>query len=146
MRVDDLAMRAIHAWRAGIRTMAIDLAWQRANPAESRSSSLRGEAIAWREIGRSLNGRSFAGELPTPDGIHAWLADGVIDVVIDQNVQLVGEQTVIRLLGAIATTAPHLLLKNIEPIEIFRVESEQAALISLVAEHVVPSVPAAVTI
>jgi len=54
------------------------------------------------------------------DRTHAWLADGMIDVVIDQNVQLVGEQAVIRLLGAIATTAPHLLLKNIEPRIILR--------------------------
>lgn len=54
------------------------------------------------------------------DRTKEWLADGVIDVVIDQNVQLVGEQAVIRLLGAIATTAPHLLLKNIEPRIILR--------------------------
>lgn len=54
------------------------------------------------------------------DRTHAWLADGAIDVVIDQNVQMVAEQAVIRLLGAIATTAPHLLLKNIEPRIILR--------------------------
>lgn len=49
------------------------------------------------------------------DRTHAWLADDTIDVVIDQNVQLVGEQAVIRLLGAIATSAPQLRLKDIEP-------------------------------
>lgn len=54
------------------------------------------------------------------DRMHGWLADGVIDVVIDQNVQLVAEQAVIRLLGAIATTAPQLRLKNIEPRIILR--------------------------
>lgn len=54
------------------------------------------------------------------DRTHAWLADGTIDVVIDQNVQLVGEQAVIRLLGAIATSAPQLLLKDIEPRIILR--------------------------
>lgn len=48
------------------------------------------------------------------DRTHAWLADGTIDMVIDQNVQLVGEQAVIRLLGAIATSAPQLRLKDIE--------------------------------
>lgn len=54
------------------------------------------------------------------DRTHAWLADGTIDVVIDQNVQLVGEQAVIRLLGAIATSAPQLRLKDIEPRIILR--------------------------
>lgn len=54
------------------------------------------------------------------DRTHVWLKAGMIDVVIDQNVQLVGEQAVIRLLGAIATTAPLLLLKNIEPRIILR--------------------------
>lgn len=49
------------------------------------------------------------------DRTHAWLADGTIDLVIDQNVQLIGEQAVIRLLGAIATSAPQLRLKDIEP-------------------------------
>jgi LacI family transcriptional regulator len=54
------------------------------------------------------------------DRTHTWLADGTIDVVIDQNVQLVGEQAVIRLLGAIATAAPQLRLKDIEPRIILR--------------------------
>ncbi|HLQ18922.1 MAG TPA: LacI family DNA-binding transcriptional regulator [Tabrizicola sp.] len=54
------------------------------------------------------------------DRTRTWLADGTIDVVIDQNVQLVGEQAVIRLLGAIATTAPQLRLKDIEPRIILR--------------------------
>jgi LacI family transcriptional regulator len=54
------------------------------------------------------------------DRTHAWLADGLIDVVIDQNVRLVGEQAVIRLLGAIAASAPLLRLKDIEPRIILR--------------------------
>ncbi len=54
------------------------------------------------------------------DRTHAWLAEGLIDVVIDQNVQLVAEQAVIRLLGAIATSAPQLRLKDIEPRIILR--------------------------
>ncbi len=54
------------------------------------------------------------------DRMHAWLAGGLIDVVIDQNVQLVGEQAVIRLLGAIAAAAPQLRLKDIEPRIILR--------------------------
>ena len=54
------------------------------------------------------------------DRTHTWLADGTIDIVIDQNVQLVAEQAVIRLLGAIATSAPQLQLKDIEPRIILR--------------------------
>jgi LacI family transcriptional regulator len=54
------------------------------------------------------------------DRMHAWLADGTIDVVIDQNVRLVGEQAVIRLLGAIASSASQGLLKDIDPRIILR--------------------------
>ncbi|MBK6468214.1 MAG: LacI family DNA-binding transcriptional regulator [Rhodobacter sp.] len=46
---------------------------------------------------------------------RTWLAEDLIDVVIDQNARLVGEQAVIRLLGAIASSAPLLALKDIEP-------------------------------
>ncbi|XDB00134.1 LacI family DNA-binding transcriptional regulator [Sulfitobacter sp. LCG007] len=49
-----------------------------------------------------------------------WLADGVIDAVIDQNARLVGEQAVIRLLGSIAASTPLLASKNIEPRIILR--------------------------
>jgi LacI family transcriptional regulator len=48
------------------------------------------------------------------------LAEDVIDVVIDQNARLTGEQSVIRLLGSIASTAPFLTLKYIEPRIILR--------------------------
>ena len=48
------------------------------------------------------------------------LAEDVIDVVIDQNARLTGEQSVIRLLGSIASTAPFLTLKFIEPRIILR--------------------------
>ncbi len=49
-----------------------------------------------------------------------YLAEDVIDVVIDQNARLTGEQSVIRLLGSIASTAPFLTLKYIEPRIILR--------------------------
>lgn len=45
---------------------------------------------------------------------HGWLARDLIDAVIDQNARLVGEQAVIRLLGAIAAATPLLPVKNIE--------------------------------
>ncbi len=54
------------------------------------------------------------------DSTRAWLAADQIDVVIDQNARLVGEQAVIRLLGAIAASTPLLPLKDIEPRIILR--------------------------
>lgn len=54
------------------------------------------------------------------DGTRAWLAADEIDVVIDQNARLAGEQAVVRLLGAIAATTPLLTLKDIEPRIILR--------------------------
>ncbi|MGR3661447.1 MAG: LacI family DNA-binding transcriptional regulator [Paracoccaceae bacterium] len=46
---------------------------------------------------------------------RAWLRDDWIDVIIDQNARLVGEQAVIRLLGSIAVSTPLLPFKNIDP-------------------------------
>lgn len=46
---------------------------------------------------------------------HGWLKTGQVDVVIDQNARLVGEQAVIRLLGSIAASTPLLTHQNIEP-------------------------------
>ena len=54
------------------------------------------------------------------DSTRAWLTEDQIDVVIDQNARLVGEQAVIRLLGAIATQTPLLAQKDIEPRIILR--------------------------
>ena len=49
------------------------------------------------------------------ENTRKWLVEDIIDVVIDQNARLIGEQAVIRLLGSIAATTPLLTLKNIEP-------------------------------
>lgn len=51
---------------------------------------------------------------------RTFLAQDLIDVVIDQNARLVAEQAVIRLLGSIASSAPFLTLKYIEPRIILR--------------------------
>lgn len=48
------------------------------------------------------------------------LVDDLLDVVIDQNARLIAEQSVIRLLGSIASSAPYLTRKFIEPRLIFR--------------------------
>jgi LacI family transcriptional regulator len=52
--------------------------------------------------------------------IRRYLAKGVIDLVIDQNAKLFGEQSVIRLLGTIAATDPFLPEHYIEPRLIMR--------------------------
>lgn len=54
------------------------------------------------------------------DNARGWLAEDLIDAVIDQNARLVGEQAVIRLLGAIAAATPLLPARNIEPRIILR--------------------------
>lgn len=54
------------------------------------------------------------------DSTRSWLVDDLIDVIIDQNGRLVGEQAVIRLLGSIAASTPLLAFKHIEPRIILR--------------------------
>lgn len=54
------------------------------------------------------------------DNSRAWLAADRVDAVIDQNAQLVGEQAVLRLLGAIAAGPAPLPLHYIDPRIILR--------------------------
>jgi len=54
------------------------------------------------------------------DSSRDWLTQGLIDVVIDQNARLVGEQAVTHLLGSIAASTPLLSLKPVEPRIILR--------------------------
>ena len=51
---------------------------------------------------------------------RGYLVDDVVDVVIDQKARLIAEQAIIRLLGSIASSAPYLTKKFIEPRLIFR--------------------------
>jgi LacI family transcriptional regulator len=51
---------------------------------------------------------------------RGYLVDDLLDVVIDQNAHLIAEQAVIRLLGSIASSAPYLTTKFIEPRLIFK--------------------------
>lgn len=96
-RIDDLAVRALHAWRLGVRAMAIDLAWRPAVIADSQPASLRSEAIAWRELGRTLSGRTFAGELTLADGVRAWIADGASPALIIWSDEALAESREVRL-------------------------------------------------
>lgn len=46
---------------------------------------------------------------------RGYLVDDLADVVIDQNARLTAEQSVIQLLGSIASSAPVLANRYIEP-------------------------------
>jgi LacI family transcriptional regulator len=69
---------------------------------------------------RGAKERPFAVLHDLTDNARAWLEEDLIDAVIDQNARLVGEQAVIRLLGAIAAATPLLPARNIEPRIIMR--------------------------
>jgi len=64
--------------------------------------------------------RPFAVLHDLTDNARGWLESDLVDAVIDQNARLVGEQAVIRLLGAIAAGTPLLPARNIEPRIILR--------------------------
>jgi LacI family transcriptional regulator len=64
--------------------------------------------------------RPFAIMHDLTDATRSALADGLIDLVIDQDTTLVAEQTVIRLLGSIASAHSFLPVHYIEPRLIFR--------------------------
>jgi LacI family transcriptional regulator len=51
---------------------------------------------------------------------RTYLIDDLADVVIDQNARLTAEQSVIQLLGSIATSVPYMTNRYIEPRLIFR--------------------------
>lgn len=65
--------------------------------------------------------REFPGPRPLvfchdlTDQTREALLDGSIDIVIDQNARLMAEQTTIQLLGTLASVAPYLTKKLIEP-------------------------------
>ncbi|MGL4238517.1 MAG: LacI family DNA-binding transcriptional regulator, partial [Tabrizicola sp.] len=76
-------------------------------------------------IARALSGlprdrRPFVIMHDLSDVTRRALAEDVIDLVVDQNARLIAEQTVIRLLSAIASTTGFLPEHFIEPRLIFR--------------------------
>jgi LacI family transcriptional regulator len=79
-----------------------------------------GRAGIARAVARLRRPRPFVIFHDLTDLTRKYLAEDLIDVVIDQNARLTGEQAVIRLLGSIASTAPFLTLKYIEPRIILR--------------------------
>lgn len=77
-----------------------------------------GVARALAEVDRAA--RPFVIMHDLSDTTRRSLATDLVDLVIDQNARLVAEQTVIRLLGAIASTGAFLPEHFIEPRLIFR--------------------------
>ncbi len=99
--------------------------------ASSRLLSSRSDVVGIYCVGAGRSGIARAvAELGSPrpfvifhdltNATRRFLAEDVIDVVIDQNARLTGEQAVIQLLGSIASTAPFLTMKYIEPRIILR--------------------------
>lgn len=81
-RVDDLAIRTIDAWRNGAMRLALPLPIRFGELGGERLDSLRPEALAWRQLGRALGGRRFAGEIPLGGGARLWIARGERDAVL----------------------------------------------------------------
>lgn len=73
----------------------------------------RGVVEALKEAARKT--RPFIVMHDLTQSSRTWLKDDWIDVIIDQNARLVGEQAVIRLLGSIAVSTALLPFKNIDP-------------------------------
>lgn len=73
-RAIDMAQRALFAWRAGVRTLAIDAPW-------STSDSLRDQTspspllVVWRNLADQLAERSFLGDLNAPGAEQCWILD-----------------------------------------------------------------------
>jgi len=70
--------------------------------------------------GRKGQDRPFAVMHDLTETSRTWLEDDLIDVIVDQNARLMGEQAIIQLLGAIAASTPLLPARHIEPRIIFR--------------------------
>jgi hypothetical protein len=70
-RLEDLSLRALHAWRAGLERICIEAPWARAE----RGGGVvpQPEMPAWRVLAEHLRGRRFGGELPVPQGLRCWI-------------------------------------------------------------------------
>lgn len=77
-----------------------------------------GVVKALRELGHTETVTMICHDLTAE--ARKFLIDGSVDVVIDQNARLIAEQSVIALLGSIASALPSLTRKYVEPRIIFR--------------------------
>lgn len=93
-RVTDLALRILHAKRAGAPRLVVAEPWKRIQPGEEPMPEPW--FPAWIELGRRLDGRSFAGEVPLSRGIISWLFDGPAGPVLAVwNQQATGDDAIL---------------------------------------------------
>lgn len=71
----DLMLRTLEAWRLGIRKMGIMAPWTW-NRQHTDQLMIKPAYSIWRTLTDRLNGRVFAGELFTKDGLHCWILKG----------------------------------------------------------------------
>ncbi|MHC4991923.1 MAG: hypothetical protein ACYTGC_13180, partial [Planctomycetota bacterium] len=72
-RVEDLALRTLHAWRADAAELTIEAPWDEPRNEDDRP---RIDPVfgAWTQLARWLGTRQFGGELVTPRGLRIWVA------------------------------------------------------------------------
>jgi hypothetical protein len=70
-QVIDLLLRGLWGWRSGLPRMAIEAPWRNDGDEVLPLPAF----AAWSGLAEQLRGRRFAGELPMPEGVHAWLLE-----------------------------------------------------------------------
>lgn len=92
----DVARRAVMAWGAGVRSLALAEPWLD-NP-DDPSFVMPGASLAvWRTVARALTDRRIVGELPVATGATAMIAEGHADsVLIAWNDSAPPDQAVVR--------------------------------------------------
>jgi hypothetical protein len=73
-RIDDLALRTLHAWRAGTLEFLIDAPWS-----DDADHSPMPELVVWRTLADQLSGRRYVAELNDPDIADCWIVEGAAD-------------------------------------------------------------------
>lgn len=71
----DLALRILHAWRAGHQTILVPAPWT-PDPDPANGASVRPSLPILRTLSDTVGGHAPAGALRLGDGLHAWLVDG----------------------------------------------------------------------
>lgn len=74
-RLADLMLRALHAWRCGVSSVAIEAPW---SPDALHLEQVQPDATfgVWHTLAEQLDGRAFVSELPEADGVHCWTLRG----------------------------------------------------------------------
>jgi hypothetical protein len=101
-RATDLALRALHGWRAGLPRMTIDAPWTLTG--ERRPQFMPEPSFAvWSTLSHQLDRRRFVGELPLGPGMTCWILEGAQPTdaaLVAWNQSAPPEQAIIRALLA----------------------------------------------